>query len=81
VSTLEQNLEKLETYIARFRKDGILNRIGGEDRPALSGATFDNHSPVDESFICKVAKSGADDIDAAAKAAKEAFPPGAISTP
>jgi len=74
VSTLEQNLEKLETYIARFRKDGILNRIGGEDRPALSGTTFDNHSPVDESFICKIAKSGADDIDAAAKAAKEAFP-------
>ena len=74
MSTLEQNLEKLETYIARFRKDGILNRIGGEDRPALSGTTFDNHSPVDESFICKIAKSGADDIDAAAKAAKEAFP-------
>ena len=74
MSSLEQNLEKLETYLARFRQDGILNQIGGEARPAASGATFDNHSPVDESFICKVARGGAEDIDAAAKAAKEAFP-------
>lgn len=74
MSTLEQNIEKLETYIARFKADGILNRIAGEDHPAASGATFDNHSPVDESFIGKVAKSGAGDVDAAAKAAREAFP-------
>ena len=74
MSSLEQNLEKLETYLARFRQDGILNQIGGEARPAASGATFDNHSPVDESLICKVARGGAEDIDAAAKAAKEAFP-------
>ncbi|GAB4361536.1 MAG: 5-carboxymethyl-2-hydroxymuconate semialdehyde dehydrogenase [Oricola sp.] len=74
MSTLEKNLEKLETYIARFRDGGILNQIGGETRPAGSGRTFDNHSPVDESFICKVARSGADDVDAAAKAARDAFP-------
>ncbi|QKV20300.1 5-carboxymethyl-2-hydroxymuconate semialdehyde dehydrogenase [Oricola thermophila] len=74
MSTLEKNLEKLDACIARFRADGVLNHIGGESRPAASGATFDNHSPVDESFICKVAKSGAEDVDAAAKAAKAAFP-------
>jgi len=74
LTTLEQNLEKLSGYLARFRERGILNRIGGEDRPAMSGATFDNHSPVDESFICTVAKSGAADIDAAAQAARVAFP-------
>ncbi|MFZ2100413.1 MAG: 5-carboxymethyl-2-hydroxymuconate semialdehyde dehydrogenase [Oricola sp.] len=74
MTTLEQNLEKLSIYLARFREQGVLNQIGGEARPAISGATFDNHSPVDESFICKVARSGAADIDAAAKAAKEAFP-------
>ena len=74
MTTLEQNLEKLETYLTHVREHGILNQIGDEARPAMSGATFDNQSPVDESFICKVAKSGAEDIDAAAKAAKEAFP-------
>ncbi|MAS06519.1 MAG: 5-carboxymethyl-2-hydroxymuconate semialdehyde dehydrogenase [Ahrensia sp.] len=74
MTTLQQNLEKLETYLAHLREHGILNQIGDEARPAMSGATFDNHSPVDESFICKVAKSGAEDVDAAARAAKEAFP-------
>ena len=74
MTTLEQNLEKLSGYLARFREQGIPNRIGGEDRPAMSGATFDNHSPVDESFICTVAKSGAADIDAAAQAARATFP-------
>jgi len=42
--------------------------------PAQSGDTFESTSPVDESLICSVAKSDAADIDAAAKAAKEAFP-------
>ena len=74
MTTLDQNLEKLSGYLARFKDDGVLNQIGGEARPAASGATFDNHSPVDESFICKVARGGAEDIDAAAKAAKDAFP-------
>ena len=74
MTTLQQNLEKLETYLTHVREHGIQNQIGDEARPAMSGATFDNHSPVDESFICKVAKSGAEDVDAAARAAKEAFP-------
>jgi len=74
LTTLEQNIGKLETWLARFKQDGVLNRIGGETRPAMSGETFDNHSPVDESFICKVARSGAADVDAAARAAREAFP-------
>jgi 5-carboxymethyl-2-hydroxymuconic-semialdehyde dehydrogenase len=65
---------KLAGYLARFRDTGVLNQIGGEARPAASGATFDNHSPVDESFICRVARSGAEDVDAAAQAAKAAFP-------
>jgi 5-carboxymethyl-2-hydroxymuconic-semialdehyde dehydrogenase len=52
----------------------VPNRIAGQDVPAQSGASFDNHSPVDESFICTVARSGAADIDAAAQAARAAFP-------
>ncbi len=74
MSQLEQNLEKLSAYIQRYRVDGVLNQIGGQARAAMSGATFDNHSPVDGTLICQVAKGGAADIDAAAQAAKRAFP-------
>ena len=74
MSDLATNIAKAETYLARYADSGILNRIGGQDCPAISGETFDNHSPVDEAFLCTVAKSGAADIDAAAQAAHAAFP-------
>lgn len=74
MTDLATHQAKLAGYLARFRDTGVLNQIGGEARPAASGATFDNHSPVDESFICRVARSGAEDVDAAARAAKAAFP-------
>ena len=35
MSGLEQNLEKLNGLLARFRKDGIKNRIAGEDRDGV----------------------------------------------
>lgn len=74
MSDLQNNIEKLETYLARFRETGVLNQIGGKACPAASGATFETTSPVDDSLICKVARGNAADIDAAARAAKEAFP-------
>lgn len=74
MSQLDQNIAQAETYLARFRKDGVQNHIAGETVPALSGATFENHSPVDDTFLCRVAKSDAADIDAAARAAHAAFP-------
>ncbi|WP_323784783.1 5-carboxymethyl-2-hydroxymuconate semialdehyde dehydrogenase [Thalassovita sp.] len=74
MSDLQANIDKLNSYLARFRETGVLNRIAGQDLPAQSGATFKNHSPVDETLICSVAKSDAADIDAAAQAAKAAFP-------
>lgn len=74
MSQLDQNIAQAETYLARFRKDGVQNHIAGETVPALSGATFENHSPVDGTFLCRVAKSDAADIDAAARAAHAAFP-------
>ena len=74
MTDLATHKAKLDGYLARFLDTGVLNQIGGEARPAVSGATFDNHSPVDESFICRVARSGAEDVDAAARAAKAAFP-------
>jgi 5-carboxymethyl-2-hydroxymuconic-semialdehyde dehydrogenase len=74
MSDLETNIEKLNGFLAPIRERGILNQIGGEAVPALSGETFESHSPVDESLICNVAKGGVADIDRAAEAAKKAFP-------
>lgn len=74
MSDLEQNLAKLAPILERFAETGVRNHISGTSCDAVSGETFDNASPVDESFICKVARSGAEDIDAAARAAAKAFP-------
>ncbi|MGI9372055.1 MAG: 5-carboxymethyl-2-hydroxymuconate semialdehyde dehydrogenase [Hyphomicrobiales bacterium] len=70
---LENNIKLFESHIARFAKSGVLNHIGGEDKAAASGDLFQNTSPVDGSALCDVAKSDGKDIDAAARAAKEAF--------
>jgi len=74
MSDLNRNIEKLSGYLKRFKAGGVLNQIGGKAVPAQSGATFETRSPVDDSLICQVAKGGAEDIDAAAGAAREAFP-------
>lgn len=72
--TFEENLAKADTYLARFRADGVLNQIDGKAVPALSGETFDTISPVDLKPLARVARGGAVDIDRAALAAKKAFP-------
>lgn len=72
MSVLNDNIEKLGGYLERFRKSGIQNRIGGKD-VAGSAGVFQTTSPVDKSLICDVAHGTADDIDAAANAAHEAF--------
>ena len=75
MSELSNSLERLDGYLARFRAGGIENQIGGSANPAISGAWFETRSPVDNSLICTVARGGPADIDAAAAAAKAAFPP------
>lgn len=72
--SLEKNVEKLHGYLARFSEKGVLNQIGGQAVPAISSKTFANHSPVDETFICDIALGDSADINAAAAAAKLAFP-------
>lgn len=72
MSDLETHLKQLEGHLSRFREHGVLNIIDGKDHGAK--ASFETRSPVDDSLICKVAQGNADDIDAAAKAAKTAFP-------
>lgn len=71
---LQDNVKKAETYLEAIRARGILNRIGGEDRPAIGGEQFETISPVDLKPLARVAKSDERDIDRAAKAAKAAQP-------
>ncbi len=71
--SLNENLDRLNGYLARYKDSGILNLIDGQTLKGSSGQVFDTHSPVDESFIASVARGTVDDIDAAAKAAKRAF--------
>ncbi len=72
MSVLDDNIAKLDGFLGRFRKTGILNRIAGQDVAGGNG-TFRNISPVDKSVICDVAHGTAADIDAAAHAAHAAF--------
>ena len=73
MSKLEDNIAKAEAYLARFREQGVMNRIAGEDLPAADGVTFETISPVDLKPLATVARGTAADIDRAAKAARAAF--------
>jgi len=73
MSALETNLAKLNGYLERFVEHGIRNRIAGQDTDG-AGGVFQTFSPVDRSVICDVAHGTQADIDAAAHAAKDAFP-------
>ncbi len=74
MSALDDNLGKLDGFLARFRDGGIANRIAGADADGSAGR-FQTLSPVDGSVICDVAHGTASDIDAAANAARDAFGP------
>ena len=71
--TEQQNLQKAEQFLQRFRDDGVPNQIGGQ---AVNGGagTFDSTSPVDNSVLASVARADAGDVDKAARAASAAFP-------
>ncbi len=72
MSVLDENIAKLDGYLARFRDTGIQNRVAGQD-VAGSNGVFETVSPVDKSIICSVAQGSANDIDAAANSAHDAF--------
>lgn len=72
MTDLTSQMAKLQPLLDRFRTGGIRHLINGQD---VSGTTwFETYSPTDESLIAKVALGDAATIDAAAKAAKAAFP-------
>ena len=54
-------------------------RIGGEEVPAISGATLDVLDPAHGTVIARVADGGVDDVDRAVAVAKETFDSGVWS--
>ena len=69
----EKNKKVLEAALKNLAQKSVLNFINGKSVPAISGDTFDNHSPVDNAFICKVAKCDKEDVHQASEAASDAF--------
>jgi alpha-ketoglutaric semialdehyde dehydrogenase len=52
----------------------IPNLIGGEARPAASGAWLEKLRPADGTLLCRVARSGGEDVQAAVEGARAAQP-------
>lgn len=73
-AAIDSALAKLDGFLARFKKDGVLNHINGESVAAADGRTFETIAPLDETSIAQVARGDTADIDRAAAAAKAAFP-------
>ncbi len=71
--TFDDNLAHAQPFISRTKAAPTLHLIGGKHRTSESGATFDNHSPIDNSLLGEVAAGDEADIDLAARAAAEAF--------
>lgn len=60
-------------YVAPFGREPVRHLIAGEHVDSVSGATFENMSPVDGARLGDIAAGDAADIDAAASAASGAF--------
>jgi aldehyde dehydrogenase (NAD+) len=59
----------------------VHNVIGGEERPAVSGETLEKRAPATGRVLSHVARSRAEDVDAAISAAAAAQPAWACETP
>ena len=70
---LAENLAKAKSHLAAFAEHPLEHFIGGRWRPSASGETFDNHAPADGERLGAVASGGVEDVDAAARAAQDAF--------
>lgn len=74
MTVLNDKIARLKPTLDRLAKSGVKHRIGGGWKDSADGRTFATTSPVDGSHIATVARGGLADIDAAAQAAKAAFP-------
>ena len=71
--TFAQNIAAAHNHLRRFTEGPLAHLIGGDAVASVSGKTFDNVTPIDGSHLGQVAAGDAADIDAAARAAAEAF--------
>ena len=72
-TALDKTIARAEEFLKRFRDKPVAHLIDGKP-DAGNGATFETHSPIDNTVIAKVARGGAAEIDRAAKAADEGLP-------
>ncbi len=71
--TFDQNIAEAQDHLARFADRPLPHLVDGGPQPSATGLTFTNRSPIDERILGEVASGDAEDIDAAAGAAAEAF--------
>ncbi len=71
--SFDENTKAAQAYLSRFGREPLTHLIDGKPAPSTSGATFENHSPIDGALLGSVAAGDSADIDAAATAAAEAF--------
>jgi len=71
---LTANIAKAKAAIAAMNAAPLGHFLNGERVAGLSGETFENVTPVDNSVLNTVARGSEADIDAAARAAQAAFP-------
>jgi 5-carboxymethyl-2-hydroxymuconic-semialdehyde dehydrogenase len=70
---LHENLAKLDLHLARFRNRTLGHLIDGEEAEGVSGETFTNTTPVDDSPVNEVARGAEEDVTRATRAAVRAF--------
>ncbi len=71
--TFDENQAAATVHLSRFSADPLPHLIGGVSVASASAETFVNTSPIDGSVLGSVSAGGTEDIDAAAKAATDAF--------
>jgi len=70
---LTSNIAEAGRYLERFAGKTLAHHIAGSDYAGSSGERFDNLTPVDNSVLGSIAAGDAADVDAAARAAADAF--------
>ena len=50
-SSFDGNVAKAQLHLARLRASGVQHFIDGAARPAVSGQTFENRTPLDDSLL------------------------------
>jgi 5-carboxymethyl-2-hydroxymuconic-semialdehyde dehydrogenase len=73
-SSLAANIEKAAGYLRRFRDAPLGHFIDGKAERGTSRDLMDNVSPVDGQLLGQVVAGNEQDVNAAAEAAKAAFP-------